>query len=56
MIDGLFDTCPGNERELRALQLERLRWSLRHAYDNVEHYRRTFQAANVTPEIGRAHV
>ena len=25
--------------ELRALQLERLRWTLRHAYDNVPHYR-----------------
>ena len=49
MINDLFDTCPGNEPELRALQLERLRWSLRHAYDNVEHYRRTFQAANITP-------
>jgi phenylacetate-CoA ligase len=23
--------------ELRALQLERLRWSLRHAYENVPH-------------------
>ena len=26
--------------ELRALQLDRLRWSLRHAYVNVPHYRR----------------
>ena len=26
--------------EFRALQLERLQWSLRHAYDNVPHYRR----------------
>ena len=25
--------------ELRALQLQRLRWSLAHAYDNVPHYR-----------------
>ena len=24
--------------ELRALQLDRLQWSLRHAYDNVPHY------------------
>ena len=31
--------------ELRALQLERLKWSLKHAYDNVEHYRRKFDAA-----------
>src|SRR4051812_41466219 len=36
--------------ELRALQLERLRWSLRHAYDNVPHYRRAFDAAGVHPD------
>src|ERR1700688_4997242 len=35
--------------ELRALQLERLRWSLRHAYDNVGHYRESFDAAGVHP-------
>jgi phenylacetate-CoA ligase len=36
--------------ELQALQLERLKWSLRHAYDNVAHYRRTFDAAGVHPD------
>jgi phenylacetate-CoA ligase len=35
--------------ELQALQLERLRWSLRHAYDNVPHYRASFDAAGVHP-------
>src|ERR1700730_3080288 len=35
--------------ELRALQLERLRWSLRHAYENVPHYRKTFDAAGLDP-------
>jgi phenylacetate-CoA ligase len=35
--------------ELRALQLERLRWSLAHSYENVAHYRRTFEAADVHP-------
>jgi phenylacetate-CoA ligase len=35
--------------ELRSLQLERLRWSLRHAYDNVAHYRQAFDAAGVSP-------
>ncbi|HVY04984.1 MAG TPA: phenylacetate--CoA ligase PaaK [Burkholderiales bacterium] len=35
--------------ELRALQLDRLRWSLRHAYENVPHYRRAFDAAGVNP-------
>ena len=34
---------------LRALQLERLQWSLRHAYDNVAAYRRKFDAAGVHP-------
>jgi phenylacetate-CoA ligase len=33
--------------ELRALQLERLRWTLRHAYENVPHYRAAFDAAGV---------
>ena len=35
--------------ELRALQLERLKWSLAHAYDNVPHYREKFDAAGVKP-------
>ena len=36
--------------ELQALQLQRLRWSLRHAYDNVAHYRRAFDAKGVHPD------
>src|SRR6266700_2128932 len=36
--------------ELRAVQLERLRWSLRHAYENVPHYRRMFDAAAIHPD------
>ncbi len=36
--------------ELRALQLERLRWSVRHAYDNVAHYRSSLDAAGVHPD------
>ena len=36
--------------ELQALQLERLRWSLRHAYANVPHYRAAFDAAGVHPD------
>jgi phenylacetate-CoA ligase len=35
--------------ELRGLQLARLQWSLRHAYENVAHYRRCFDAAGVHP-------
>ena len=36
--------------QLAALQLERLRWSIQHAYDNVAHYRRVFDAAGVAPQ------
>jgi phenylacetate-CoA ligase len=35
--------------ELSALQLTRLKWSLRHAYDNVAHYRNAFDQAGVHP-------
>src|SRR6202158_361196 len=35
--------------ELQALQLQRLQWTLRHAYDNVAHYRSAFDAAGVRP-------
>ncbi len=35
--------------ELQALQLERMRWSLQHAWDNVPHYRHAFEAAGVRP-------
>ena len=36
--------------EIRALQLKRLKWSLRHAYDNVAMYRKRFDAASVHPD------
>jgi phenylacetate-CoA ligase len=36
--------------ELQALQLERMRWSLMHAYTNVPHYRTSFDAAGVHPD------
>ena len=35
--------------KIAALQLERLRWSLQHAYDNVPHYRKSFDAKGVHP-------
>ena len=35
--------------ELQALQLERLRWSLTHAYENVPHYKAAFDAKGVHP-------
>ena len=36
--------------ELQALQLERMKWTLKHAYENVAHYRAAFDAAGVHPE------
>jgi phenylacetate-CoA ligase len=36
--------------ELRKLQLQRLQWSLHHAFENVSHYRKKFDAAGVQPE------
>ena len=35
--------------EIAALQVERLRWSLQHAYDKVPHYRRKFDEHGVHP-------
>ena len=35
--------------EIMALQTRRLAWSLSHAYDNVAHYRKAFDAAGVNP-------
>ncbi|MFC9279460.1 phenylacetate--CoA ligase PaaK [Streptomyces collinus] len=40
--------------ELRALQIERLRASLRHAYENVPFYRESFDKAGVRPEDCRS--
>lgn len=39
-----------SQDELRALQLRRLKWSLRHAYDNVPHYQRRFTELGVHPD------
>ncbi|NIC40181.1 phenylacetate--CoA ligase PaaK [Aquabacterium sp. A08] len=36
--------------EISALQLQRLKWTLKHAYDNVPHYRQKFDAAGVHPD------
>ncbi|MGY4496670.1 phenylacetate-coenzyme A ligase PaaK-like adenylate-forming protein [Bradyrhizobium sp. GM24.11] len=35
--------------EIMALQKQRLAWSLKHAYDNVAHYRKAFDEAGVHP-------
>jgi phenylacetate-CoA ligase len=36
--------------ELQALQLQRLQWTLRHAYGHVPHYRQAFDARGVHPD------
>ena len=36
--------------EISGLQLRRMKWSLKHAYDNVAHYRTSFDAAGVHPD------
>tara|TARA_B100001057_G_scaffold488393_1_gene572676 strand:- start:1833 stop:3134 length:1302 start_codon:yes stop_codon:yes gene_type:complete len=36
--------------EIQALQLERMQWSLNHAYDNVAMYRKRFDEAGVHPD------
>ena len=47
---SVFDPIETASRdEIEALQLQRLRWSLQHAYDNVPHYRQAFDAKGVHP-------
>jgi phenylacetate-CoA ligase len=46
------ETAP--REELQTLQLQRLRWSLEHAYANVPRYREKFDAAGVKPSDCRA--
>jgi len=40
--------------EIEALQLQRLQKTLKHAYDNVSHYRRAFDAVGVHPDDCKA--
>jgi phenylacetate-CoA ligase len=49
MPAGLEAIETASRDELAALQLSRLRWSLEHAYTNVPHYRKAFEAAGVHP-------
>ena len=45
----LDDAERASRDELMALQKKRLAWSLKHAYDNVAHYKKAFDAAGVHP-------
>lgn len=46
---GLDAIETASRDEISALQLDRLRWSLAHAYQNVAHYRQAFDARGVHP-------
>ena len=48
-LTGLEPIEVASRDELLALQLERLKWSLHHAYDNIAHYRAKFDKAGVHP-------
>jgi phenylacetate-CoA ligase len=47
--EGLEAIETASRDELRALQLQRLKWSLQHTYDNVAHYRNTCNALGMHP-------
>ena len=50
MIETLHPIERASLDELRALQLQRLRWSLRHAYEGNPRYKAKFDAAGVHPD------
>jgi phenylacetate-CoA ligase len=52
--DSLEPIETASREELAALQLERLRRTMRHAYENVPHYRRSFDGAGLHPEDCRS--
>lgn len=47
---GLHDIENASIDEIRALQLQRLQWTVRHVYAQVPHYRRAFDDAGVVPD------
>lgn len=49
-IKGLHPIETASEDEIRALQLERMKWSVRHTYDNVAHYRAKCEEKGVHPD------
>ena len=51
---GLDAIETASRDELQALQLQRLKWSLKRAYDNVPHYRKKFEAAGAHPDAVRS--
>jgi phenylacetate-CoA ligase len=47
---GLDAIETASRDELQALQLQRLKWSLKRAYEHVPHYRKKFDAAGAHPD------
>jgi len=45
-----FDATVKTEAELKALQLEGLKWTVNHAYNGSPHYRKKFDEAGVKPK------
>ncbi len=43
-----IETMP--REELRDLQLDRMKWSVKHAYDNIDFFKSSFDEAGVSPE------
>jgi phenylacetate-CoA ligase len=50
---GLHQIETASREEISALQLDRLRWTLAHAYEHVPHYRAAFDAEEVKPSALR---
>ncbi len=48
MFNPEYESMPVEKR--KELQLDRLKWSIRHAYENVPHYRQTFDEAGFHPD------
>ncbi|NPU66889.1 phenylacetate--CoA ligase [Bradyrhizobium sp. 83012] len=48
-VPEMDDTERASRDQIMTLQTERLAWSLKHAYDNVAHYRQAFDKAGVHP-------
>ncbi len=46
--DPKLETLPASK--LQELQLKRLRWTIKHSYDNNEFYRKKLKGANVAPD------
>ncbi|NPU10686.1 phenylacetate--CoA ligase [Bradyrhizobium sp. 83002] len=48
-VPEMDDTERASRDQIMTLQTQRLAWSLKHAYDNVAHYRQAFDKAGVHP-------